>query len=74
MPNKDQTGPIGQGPTTGRGFGRCGCANHGIGQSFSGIGRGFLSKKESLQNLEQMKENLQADLVAIDEAIKSNQE
>lgn len=24
MPNKDKTGPMGQGPVTGRGFGPCG--------------------------------------------------
>jgi hypothetical protein len=37
MPNRDKTGPLGQGPATGRGFGPCG---KGLGRSF-GCGRGF---------------------------------
>ncbi len=37
MPNRDKTGPMGQGPLTGRGFGPCG---KGLGRGF-GCGRGF---------------------------------
>ncbi len=37
MPNRDKTGPLGQGPATGRGFGPCG---KGLGRGF-GCGRGF---------------------------------
>lgn len=37
MPNRDKTGPMGQGPLTGRGFGPCG---GGIRRGF-GCGRGF---------------------------------
>jgi hypothetical protein len=37
MPNRDKTGPTGQGPSTGRGFGPCGS---GLGRGF-GCGRGF---------------------------------
>lgn len=37
MPNRDKTGPMGQGPLTGRGFGPCGS---GLGRGFGG-GRGF---------------------------------
>lgn len=39
MPNRDQTGPAGQGPLTGRGFGPCG-GGRGLGRGF-GCGRGF---------------------------------
>ena len=39
MPNKDRTGPLGQGPLTGRGLGPCGA---GAGRGFSrGMGQGF---------------------------------
>jgi len=39
MPNRDKTGPTGQGPLTGRGFGPCG---KGSGRGFGfGCGRGF---------------------------------
>lgn len=38
MPGFDGTGPRGQGPMTGGGFGRCGGATAGYG---SGVGRGF---------------------------------
>jgi hypothetical protein len=37
MPGMDRTGPMGQGPLTGRGFGPC---NGGSGQG-GGFGRGF---------------------------------
>ena len=43
MPNRDRTGPSGQGPLTGRGFGPCGKGfsgrfGRGLGR---GLGRGF---------------------------------
>jgi hypothetical protein len=37
MPNKDQTGPMGQGPLTGRGLGPCGA---GLARG-KGLGRGI---------------------------------
>jgi len=41
MPNRDQTGPQGQGPATGRGLGPCGTGTgRGFGFGF-GRGRGF---------------------------------
>lgn len=41
MPNRDKTGPLGQGPATGRGFGPCG-EKKGMGRGFGlGCGRGF---------------------------------
>ena len=39
MPNRDKTGPLGQGPATGRGFGSCG-KGLGLSKGF-GCGRGF---------------------------------
>jgi len=39
VPNKDKTGPAGQGPVTGKGFGPCG-KGLGSGRGF-GCGRGF---------------------------------
>ncbi len=41
MPNRDKTGPAGQGSLTGRGFGPCG-GGKGLGKGFGfGCGRGF---------------------------------
>lgn len=46
MPNQDRTGPLGQGPMTGGGFGRCGGGQgrgqggYGTGQGGAGMGRG----------------------------------
>ena len=39
MPNKDQTGPRGKGPRTGRGMGDCGTTEKQLDQSRS-VGRG----------------------------------
>ncbi|HMM39487.1 MAG TPA: DUF5320 domain-containing protein [Desulfovibrio sp.] len=42
MPNQDRTGPLGQGPMTGGGFGRCGAAREaGNDVDQPGSGRGF---------------------------------
>jgi hypothetical protein len=42
MPGGDGTGPLGQGPMTGRGMGTCTPANvPATGRRFSGFGRGF---------------------------------
>ncbi len=38
MPGFDRTGPLGQGPMTGGGFGRCGQGGAGLG---AGLGRGM---------------------------------
>lgn len=39
MPNQDRTGPLGQGPMTGGGFGLCG-GGQGRGQGGYGMGQG----------------------------------
>ncbi|MCM0754573.1 DUF5320 domain-containing protein [Desulfovibrio aminophilus] len=41
MPNQDRTGPLGQGPMTGGGFGRCGSARQADIDDRPGLGRGF---------------------------------
>ena len=48
MPNRDKTGPMGQGPSTGRGLGPCG---GGVRRGFGcgrGFGRGLGFSKQSL--------------------------
>ena len=57
MPNQDGTGPMGQGPRTGRGYGPCGDgARSGAGRGFFGrccggrfgLGRFFRSSKNQM--------------------------
>ena len=70
MPNKDGTGPNGEGALTGRGFGNC---------EGAGIGRGFsrgrrsrfcwrfpLTQKEVSLSKEQEKKVLEAELAELD--------
>ena len=77
MPYRDETGPQGQGPLTGRGFGSCG-GGRGLrgGSGFGrGRGRGFgrgsrfwsrpLTKEEEKKDLEDYKKGLEAELEAI---------
>lgn len=40
MPGFDQTGPLGEGPQTGRGLGRCGTGDAGPARGLYGVGRG----------------------------------
>ncbi|MDD4937874.1 MAG: DUF5320 domain-containing protein [Candidatus Shapirobacteria bacterium] len=47
MPNRDKTGPMGQGPSTGRGLGLCGGVRKGFGCG-RGFGRGLGFSKQSL--------------------------
>ena len=41
MPNRDGTGPIGKGPRTGRGLGRCKDDEHHDNNQWRGRGRGY---------------------------------
>lgn len=70
MPYKDGTGPQGQGPLTGRGFGPCG-DGRGLGRGFGGgrgLGRGFrfwskpLTKDEEKQDISKYKKSLEDEL------------
>lgn len=73
MPNKNGTGPTGQGPMTGRGMGRCG---NGIGMGIgygcrNGFGfRRFISPKNELSALENEEKMLLEEL----EVIKAEKE
>lgn len=75
MPFKDGTGPQGQGPMTGRGFGPCG-DGRGMGKRMGfGRGKGFrswfssLSKNEVKEELNSYKKNLEDEL----EQVKAEQ-
>ena len=75
MPNRDKTGPMGQGPLTGRGFGPCG-GGKGFGRGFGfGCGRGFgrglgrffgwnqpQTKEEQVQSLSDYRKALEEEL------------
>lgn len=67
MPKSDGTGPLGQGPMTGRGFGRCGGSVGGFGGCCGrGLGfRRFLSPKNELAALEKNEEILKNQLAVI---------
>ncbi|MFZ2664267.1 MAG: DUF5320 domain-containing protein [Patescibacteria group bacterium] len=73
MPYKDGTGPQGQGPMTGRGFGPCGNSG-GMGRRM-GFGRGFRSwfasptKSQVKEDLNQYKKDLEEEL----EQVKAEQ-
>ncbi|MDD5638716.1 MAG: DUF5320 domain-containing protein [Candidatus Pacebacteria bacterium] len=68
MPRFDGTGPLGQGPRTGRGLGpcgggmRCGCWG-GYGYGF----RRFISPKNELAALEDEEKMLEEELAAVRE-------
>lgn len=84
MPGFDRTGPLGQGPLTGRGLGPCGrgfARGCGFG---AGLGMGFrrlapstyaqpqlqYTKKDELADLKADKELIERDLKAVEERIK----
>lgn len=70
MPKFDGTGPRGEGPMTGRGFGQCGGGfGRGNGRGFGF--RRFFSKKELSQDLESYRDELKAELNAVEEEIES---
>lgn len=77
-------GPNNQGPITGRGLGNCngGSVNRsffGKGRGFGagrgcgiGYGRMFLTQKETKEELEAYKKQLEAEITAINEELGSN--
>lgn len=70
-------GPNNQGPMTGRGLGKCNGGFGGRGRSFGlgcgrGYGRMFLTKKETKEELESYKKELEAEIVAINEELEQN--
>ena len=65
MPNRDKTGPSGQGPATGRGFGPCG-GRKGLGR---GLGRG-LCRFQSLPDYRKALEEELEDVKKQEEELK----
>jgi hypothetical protein len=65
MPNLDGTGPMGQGPRTGRGMGRGCCGGCRCGRGFGF--RRFFSSKNELATLEDEEKMLEEELVAVRE-------
>ncbi len=72
MPNRDGTGPMGQGPLTGRGMGPCrGGFRRGIGLGRGfGIGRGLGLRQYAEPTKEEEKAYLEAELKSAEEDIK----
>ena len=73
MPGLDRTGPMGQGPLTGRGFGPCG---RGLGFG-RGFGRGFgfrriprITEKEEKEMLQEELEDIEAEKKEIEKRLK----
>lgn len=66
MPNLDKTGPRGQGPRTGRGFGLCGLGM-GRGQSCRGcyFFRRNITTEDELANLKEEEKILEEELAQI---------
>jgi len=85
MPGQDRTGPMGQGPLTGRGFGPCGPGfgmRRGFGRGFGfgrgmGFGRGFcyaapaaLTEAEEKKILEAEMKEIEAEKQEIEKRLK----
>lgn len=68
MPRFDGTGPMGQGPRTGRGMGNCpGGMGFGRGRGFGY--RNFFTKKEEAEMLKEEKVALEEELKAVKERL-----
>ena len=72
MPQGDRTGPLGEGPLTGRGFGPCGRGlRRGLGRGYRRFGfraAGFepeLSKEQEAKILEAEKAEMEAEIETI---------
>ena len=62
MPNRDETGPYGHGPLSGRGFGSCGLGlsrGYGRRQGFRRLSKSIIANKE------EQKKILEAELLEI---------
>ncbi len=76
MPAQDRTGPLGQGPLTGRGFGPCGrglAFRHGFGRGF-GFRQAFvypqITEAKEKQLLKQELEAVKAEQAEIEKGLK----
>ena len=80
MPNRDQTGPNGEGALTGRGLGNCDGARQGYGRNFGcgfgrrcgrGFGRfGALTKDDERKILEAQLTELEIEKAEIEKRLK----
>jgi len=69
MPNKDKTGPLGQGPVTGRGMGSCG-KGMGWGRGYGfGLCRKFSTPKDETEALRDAEKILEEELKAVKERL-----
>lgn len=88
MPNRDQSGPMGRGPLTGRGMGVCNRQNRRkrrggrmAATAGLGLGLGLAARKRhrfqedlndsDVERLERRRQNLQAQLEAVNNQIES---
>ncbi|MDI3544356.1 MAG: hypothetical protein PWQ28_637 [Candidatus Woesearchaeota archaeon] len=76
MPNMDGTGPMGEGPMTGRGLGRCSSRRYagngriGFGRGFGrGLGWGFRGYRNAPLDIETEKKELEAEKKLIEERL-----
>ena len=68
MPRLDGTGPMGQGPMTGRGMGNCG---GGMRRGFGFGCRRFISPKNEIASLDEQERMLKEELAIIQEEKKA---
>jgi len=69
MPRFDGTGPMGQGPMTGRGLGPCGQGQkRGRGFGF----RRFFTRQEETDDLKVYRDELKAELAAVEKELKED--
>ena len=66
MPGQDRTGPLGQGPLTGRGLGPCG---RGFGRGF-GRGRVVLTSKDEKKILQEELQEIETEKTEIHKRLK----
>jgi len=67
MPALDKTGPQGQGPMTGRGFGRCRGYGRGLGRYFGW--NAPQTKEEKVEDIEAYKKALQEEMEEVDKEL-----
>mgnify|MGYP003428149836 FL=1 len=74
MPQLDGTGPKGKGPLTGRGAGKCqkdSCIYYGFARGRGLRYRQLQSMKDSKQNLQEIKSQLESEIKLVNEKIEN---
>jgi len=69
MPGYDRTGPMGNGPMTGRGFGPCGCGRRGF-HRFARTQPYEYTKEDEVADLKAEKEFAERQLKTISDRLK----